>query len=485
MRNGILSSKRKRLVVACLFLGLALVCVRCTLYRSPDPDVLGFVQSIDESELRGYSDSLAAIGSRPGNNEPKTELTTRFIEDELRDAGFEALDASPENTGDEGRYYNIVAEIKGTRYPDRVVELGAHYDTIPFSPGADDNGSGVAGVLAVAHALASARCEKTIRFVFYCLEDMGGGGSLTHVQNILQNQGEEFEGAIVFEMIGYSTDEPDTQQTPVRIPFVLSPPRTGSFITVVGNGKSGSIGNRYEGCAKRYVPDLEYYSLNRMGGMLKDAARSDHAAYWESNLPAIMLTDTANFRNPNYHQLSDRIDTLDFEFMTAVTCATAATLLEWAKVEEPEGEGRINEEHTENTLTFYREPCTRKAGAVPLENADIGLSTNGLSREEACREIVTRYFNAVIDGDEALAAKLWSSFPSGETMHWHEQSRPRMIIDVGQPHTQERLDFGAPTLVTPTRIQWSNDKITEMKLIVIFRDLGMEESCILVGIWEG
>jgi hypothetical protein len=219
--------------------------------------------------------------------------------------------------------------------------------------------------------------------------------------------------------------------------------------------------------------------------MLKDASRSDHAAYWEHNLPAIMITDTANFRNPNYHRPSDRIDTLDFEFMTEVTRAAAATLLEWAGVEEPEGEGRVNEGTAENTPIFCREPCTRTPGAVPLEDSDIGLSTEGLSREEACRVIVTRYFNAVIDGDEALAARLWSSFPSGETMHWHEQSLPRKIMDIGQPYTQEGLDFGTPTLVTPTRIQWSNDKITEIKLIVIFRDLGLEESCLIVGIWRG
>lgn len=485
MRREQLSSRKNKLLLACLFLSLAVVCVRCTWNRSPDPYAAGFVQSIGETELRGYSEALAAIGSRPENNQPKTDRTLRFIEETLKEAGYQPVGTRPAGSEEEPGNFNIVAEIRGTRRPESVVELGAHYDTVPFSPGADDNGSGVAGVLAVARALSPDQCAKTIRFVFYTAEEGGMAGSLVHARNIVDNHQEHFEGVIVFESIGYAVDEPGTQRTPIRIPLVVWPPRTGNFIAVVGNRKSTFIGKRFEQSAESCEPDLNLYSLKRMGGSLKDAARSDHASYWEYDLPALMLTDTANFRNPNYHQPSDGIDTLDFEFMTQVTRAAAATLFEWAEGETLGAGGREGGQQAGNALTFWREPCKRANGAFPPMDASVGLPTNGISREEACREIVTRYWNAAIHGDDEVVSKLWCAWPSGGVMNWHEQSLPQKLLDVGESYRQEGCHFGTPTLVTPSRVQFSNGEVKVIKLIVIFRDLGMEESCVIVGIWNG
>jgi hypothetical protein len=112
---------------------------------------------------------------------------------------------------------------------------------------------------------------------------------------------------------------------------LFSPPTTGNFIAVVGNFRSGGLGNRFERAAKDYVPALPYFSANRVGGLFRDALRSDHKPYWDEGYRAIMLTDTANFRNPHYHRASDTPDTLNFTFLRRVTQAVAATLLSWSR----------------------------------------------------------------------------------------------------------------------------------------------------------
>jgi hypothetical protein len=475
---------RKRSLLVWLIPGLAFLCVGCSLNEAADPQVAGIVKSITEGELRGYCEALATIGSRPGNNAPKTDLTLQFIESELKDVGYRAISTRPVGQEVESTSFNIIAQMEGTRHPECVVELGAHYDTVPFSPGADDNGSGIAGVLATARALSKTRCAKTIRFVFYCHEEANGAGSLTHARNILEDREERFEGVIVFEMIGYAVQEPDTQRTPVRIPFLIWPPSTGDFIAVVGDGKSAFIGERYETSVRKYEPELEIYSLKRTGGLLRDAARSDHASYWQSGLPALMLTDTAEFRNPNYHQPSDRIETLDFGFMCRVTRTAAATLLEWAEV-EPEPEEWIDNADVGNPVTFYREPVQAPdPGPVPFHDTTVGLSTRGLTPEEACRRIATDYWNAAIRGDDDAARKLWCAFPAGGTMHWQEQFRPQSIVSIGTPHPQKGCFDGVPNLVVPSRIQFSNGRVINQNLIVLFRDLGMEATCVILGLWN-
>jgi len=480
------SSIRNSPKLCCVFAVLVFVGAGCTPKQTADPRVAALVQSISERQLHDYAKELAAIGSRPGHNAPKTALTVRFIETELKNAGYQAVLTNAVGREKETRHCNIIAEVRGTRRPECIVELGAHYDTVPFSPGADDNGSGVVGVLTAARALATARCSKTIRFVFYCLEETAGAGSRTHVQNILENKEEQFGGAIVFEMIGCAVQEPNTQCAPIRIPFLIWPPSTGDFVAVVGNSRSAFIGTRYESSARAYEPDLHVYSLKHLGGWLKDAGRSDHASYWQDNLPAVMLTDTANFRNPNYHQPSDCIETLNIGFMTQVTRAAAATLLEWAETEPDDVEHPIPDQKDAGVLTFRHESVeTLDPAPVPLQDPTVGLCTQGLTREAAGRQIATEYWNAAISGDNDRASKLWCGYPSGGAMHWHEQSRPQKVISIGKPYRQEGCFDDVPNLVIPSKIQFSNDRVLDQNLIVVFRDLGLDESCVIIGLWRG
>ncbi len=474
----------KILVVSCLLLALVLTTCRCDM--PADPKVMDFVQRIDEQQLREYSESLEAIGSRPWYNRPKTEATVEFIENSLRDAGYQVRSAKLADSGEETRYINIIAEIPGVSQPERVVELGAHYDTVPFCPGADDNGSGVAGVLAVARALADAKCAMTIRFCFYCCEESWskettGLGSITHVKNILANENETVEGVIVLDTIGYATDGPDSQSTPVRIPLILWPPSTANFVTVIGNFESGPIGNLYEQSARRYVPDLEYYSVNRMGGLFPDGSRSDHSVYWKGGLPGVLLTDSGPFRNTHYHLPSDRVETLNFTFMNQVVQAAAATMLEWAQLEPAASDNRIEAETT--NLVYYWEYGDGPTEFSPRKDPAFGMSIGELSLEPACRKIVTNFWNAEIAGNDEMKYKLWPALKAASKKNSPRERLPVEIISVGQPYQHEGCSFGGPTFIVPAQLKYSNDHIYQMELIVLFRDVGTTNSCMIMGQW--
>jgi len=294
--------------------------------------IVDAVKRIDKGKLKTHVEALTQAGPRSVNDRQATDHTVRYIKSLLSGYGYQPIEEPLGSyAGEEGNsvsFVNIIAEHRGTGESSPILELGAHYDTVNDSPGADDNASGVAAILEIARVLSAVETKRTLRFCFFALEEHGRDGSYSHVEQ-LRKRGEELDGAIILEMIGYATDQPDTQATPARIPLLFSPPTTGNFIAVVGNIRSGGLGNRFEHAAKHYVPALPYFSANRVGGFFKDALRSDHKPYWDNGYRAIMLTDTANFRNPHYHKASDVPDTLNFDFFHRVTQAITATLLTW------------------------------------------------------------------------------------------------------------------------------------------------------------
>jgi len=288
----------------------------------------GLVGPITPESCRTELEALVALGPRYAGDAGATERTLRHLEARLASFGYRTR---REPAGSFGGFtqFNLLAELPGEREPGVVCELGAHYDTVPDSPGADDNGSGVVGVLESARVLAHHRPERTLRFCFFAGEERGLFGSRAHVRRRHERPDERIDGLLDLEMIGFATHEPRSQRAPVRIPFLAWMPYTGNFILVAGNFRSGGLGNVFERCIRRYVPDLRYYSANRIAGLFGDGDRSDHSSYWEANLRGIMITDTANFRNPHYHAGSDTPETLDYGFLSAVARASAATMVEW------------------------------------------------------------------------------------------------------------------------------------------------------------
>jgi len=204
--------------------------------------------------------------------------------------------------------------------------VAAHYDTVPGSPGADDNASALAVLLEAARCLRGVALSREVRFIAFSLEEEDLLGSLAYVSS-LKKDGQEMAGAIVLECVGYASTAEGSQQKPPGVPIDV--PTVGNFLAIVGNTASAALVAALEGAARERVPDLKTVALLVPGNgeLLPDSRRSDHAAFWHYGYPAVMLTDTANFRNPNYHAATDTIETLDLAFIEKVARTTTATVI--------------------------------------------------------------------------------------------------------------------------------------------------------------
>lgn len=269
----------------------------------------------------GHIAALVAIGPRPATDPAASEATLQYLTRELAAHGY-AIER--ESIADVTQQ-NLIATRRGLGAADRIIEIGAHYDTVRHSPGADDNASGVAAVLEIAQLIASAPTDLTLRVCLFAGEEVGLLGSAHHVRQIV-TRADRVEAMVNFEMVGFASTAERSQRSPVHLPW-LTLPSTGDFLVVAGTSSSAWLGRRCEASIDAYVPTLRYYSANHLGGWFADAARSDHASYWAADIPAIMLSDTADFRNPNYHRVTDRPDTLDPAFLTNVTRAGLATVI--------------------------------------------------------------------------------------------------------------------------------------------------------------
>ena len=288
------------------------------------------VETIDPRRLQQHVQTIAGYGPRSVDDPAAVRRTLSYCREQLIDAGYTVIE---ERFGDAPEQINLLVRRCGTVEPQCILELGAHYDTVRRSPGADDNASGIAGVLEVARAVCELSLQKTLRFCLFGGEESGLTGSTAHAQGVVENEAERVEGILVFEMIGFRTSAANSQTTPVRIPLLLWPPRTGNFIALISDFRSRGLAIRWERAARRWVPGLRIFPVKRIGGWFRDAARSDHVPYWRLGRKGVMITDTANFRNPHYHKPTDLPETLDYEFAADVARATLAMMLEDAGVQ--------------------------------------------------------------------------------------------------------------------------------------------------------
>jgi Zn-dependent M28 family amino/carboxypeptidase len=232
-------------------------------------------------------------------------------------------------------YRNVVA----IRSPDRPRQgeelppllIGAHYDTVSGSPGADDNASGLVVLLEVASRLSARPLARPIWLVAFCLEEQDRLGSQAFASR-LKAERRELAGAIILECVGFARSEAGTQQAPPDIPIAV--PTQGDFLAIVGNEASRSLVLRLEQEAQRHAAQLKPLSLvvPGRGEAMPHTRRSDHASFWDAGYPAVMLTDTANFRNPHYHRETDTVDTLNLEFLSNVAATVTATAIQIAGV---------------------------------------------------------------------------------------------------------------------------------------------------------
>ncbi|WP_437633686.1 M20/M25/M40 family metallo-hydrolase [Sorangium sp. So ce854] len=273
--------------------------------------------SVSEAELR---DAVAAI-ARPRHmfrQRAENRRAAHYVAGALEERGYAAEI--------EGELGNVVAIPRGPS--DRpMILVGAHYDSVPDTPGADDNASGIAAMLACARALARLEPAPPVGFVAWNGEEDGLLGSVEFVARHRAQGGAPIAAAHVLEMVGYASREPGSQRMPVPVPGA---PDVGDFIGLLTNQRSNHLVELAAKQAEAMVPELPVVGLKvylGLEGWLPVLHRSDHAPFWKAGIPAMLWTDTAEFRNPNYHRPTDTPETLDYSFMRRVTQLVIATVV--------------------------------------------------------------------------------------------------------------------------------------------------------------
>jgi len=243
--------------------------------------------------------------------------TANYIEKSLTSAGFEVIHEKFESDGKP--VSNIYVEKMGAKKPDEIVIIGAHYDTVPFSPGANDNASAVAANLELARLFSKRSSDRTLRFVFFVNEEYPyfmtkRMGSLVHAMACARKE-EDIKAMLCLECVGCYSRKPKSQ----KYPFILKPfyPIRGDFITFVGNVRSRAL---IHGVLSSFRKNTKFPSEGIAATeLVRDICRSDHYPFWKQGWPALMVTDTANFRYKEYHTPDDLPHLIDFDCMSRVT----------------------------------------------------------------------------------------------------------------------------------------------------------------------
>jgi hypothetical protein len=253
-----------------------------------------------------------------------------FIEGRFREAGLPVERATYQT--ETQTYENIVAEIPGP--PGKILVVGAHYDSLPGSPAANDNGSGVAALLALAPRLAGSNPKHTIRLVAFANEEppwfQGPGmGSRVYAARC-KEAGETILGMVSLETIGCYTDEEKSQHYPPPLSYLY--PSTGNFIAFVGNISSRALVHR---CIGTFREKASFPSEGAaLPGWMEGVGWSDHWSFWQEGYPALMVTDTAPFRYEHYHTSQDTPDRLDYPRFARVVMGLEAVIRDLAEAEK-------------------------------------------------------------------------------------------------------------------------------------------------------
>lgn len=299
-------------------------------------DIQDFVDQVDSNELISNLEYIEGIRHFIANPSHLNAIRDS-IDNLFNQYGLETERHEFTYNGNQG--YNILGRKPGLKDEDITFIIDGHYDGVSNSPAADDNGSAVSGMLEILRVLSQYDFEHSIRFIGFDFEESGLIGSQRYVLNAIKNY-EDIQGVLNFEMIGYYSEEINSQTLPngfellfpQEVQDIQNDNNRGNFLVVVGNENSNSLITDFENAASTYVPNLRVISLEVPGNgqIAPDLRRSDHTPFWESGRKALMLSDGADTRNFNYHTPADTIGTLNFDFMTKNVKATLATLAELA-----------------------------------------------------------------------------------------------------------------------------------------------------------
>jgi Zn-dependent M28 family amino/carboxypeptidase len=280
--------------------------------------------------LRGHVQRLASAPRPPRSREH--EQARAYIRGHLESSGFRVEEFTDRE--DDWSCINLLTRPlpEDDRLP--LVVIGAHYDSIPTSPGADDNASAVAALIELARWIGPRLRDDPptgarLQLAAYDLEEYGMVGSWLHAKEIKKKR-IPLRGMISLEMLGYIDHRPGSQKLPPVVKHLY--PDVGDFIGVCGNEASQDL-LQVVTQAMRSVPGLpvEHIAVPGNGELLPETRLSDHSSFWDHGYAALMVTDTSFYRNPHYHQPSDTAETLDYPFLAKVTagvCEAASRLLQ-------------------------------------------------------------------------------------------------------------------------------------------------------------
>lgn len=318
-----------RLVVLVI---VAFIVVKCTMIGWRFRSGASFVPAKEKAQLaqdleRHVYRLSHEIGERSVFEYENLEKAACYITEQFKSFGYEVEFQTYSTAGRQVR--NIIAVKPGTRKPEEIIIAGAHYDTVK-TPGADDNASGISGILELAKSLSSEKTARTVRFIafvneeppFFQNETMG---SVVYAKEARAKQ-ENIKAAVILEMIGFYSNKPFSQHYPPLVGVCF--PNRGNFIALVGNFSSRQLVRDISSAFKKRTRfPLETAVLP---SFVPGVTFSDHYAFWKEGYPAVMLTDTAFYRSPNYHRQSDTYETLDYLYMAEFTDGLRAALVKLA-----------------------------------------------------------------------------------------------------------------------------------------------------------
>jgi Zn-dependent M28 family amino/carboxypeptidase len=289
-------------------------------------DPVGLAACVDQAQWSAHVDAI--VGARPPGSTHHREVQSR-CGDTFAALGY-AVELERFETG-----VNVVGTSTGAT--DERVVVGAHYDHIPGCAGADDNASGVAGVLEIARVLAGHAFTRTLVLVCFDDEESGLVGSRAFVE---RHHGEApIAVAFVFDAIGVRRTEPGTQTVPPGFEVVFPEEvqrlrereHRGDFVAVIADTSARGHADRIAAAAATIDLPSTVLALDRLWlhvPVAIDLRRSDHAPFWDAGVPALLVTDTAEFRTPTYHckGAPDERGTLDDAFARAVVASTTTAI---------------------------------------------------------------------------------------------------------------------------------------------------------------
>lgn len=283
-----------------------------------------------EANLRLHVDRLAGLIGPRYLQKPKTiTATIGYIEGQWANMGYKSTRECFDALGDQAT--NLIVEVAGSKRADEIVVLGAHYDTVFSTPGADDNASAVAVLLEVGRLLSGVTLNRTIRFVAFACEEppyfnVDAMGSQHHARQS-RLRGDKILGMLCLEMVGYYSTADNSQNVPPLIPKWLHRffPSRGDFLAAIGNLPSWKLCWRFRRGFKRGARSMPLFSIC-LPEKINEIRLSDNSSFWDQGYPALMLTDTSFLRNPHYHRATDTPETLDYRRMSEVTQGVASAL---------------------------------------------------------------------------------------------------------------------------------------------------------------